>query len=137
MLASPGNAGDNDSTISMELYRASIDDGTIYRQKMIKTEKDSDGIDIYEYGQSIEMAYYEKNIVIFMTRITTGEDANKHSLVAYFDRDLLRFKGLVSTAHSSDAEAIGIKILGNNDYSAIFGVELGDSFTRSIKIMEV
>ena len=31
ILASPGNAGDNESVISMELYRASMEDGTIKR----------------------------------------------------------------------------------------------------------
>jgi len=77
----------------MELYRASIDDGTVYRQKFLKTDDASDGINVYEYGSSVEIAYYEKNLVLFMTRVTTGEDENQHSVIAYYDENLLRFKG--------------------------------------------
>jgi hypothetical protein len=42
-----------------------------------------------------------------MTRVTTGEDENQHSVIAYYEEGLLRFKGITSTGFSSDAEAFG------------------------------
>ena len=53
ILGSPGNAGDNESTVSMTLFRASVHDGTVFRQEDIKTEASSDGIDVYEIAGTI------------------------------------------------------------------------------------
>ena len=45
---------------------------------------------------------------------------------------------MTSDAHSSYAEAIGIKTLGvTDDSTGIVAVELGDSSTRSIKVMKI
>ena len=74
-----------------------------------------------------------------MTRITIGDDdtRSKHSLVAYYEEGLLRFKGQTDTGFSSDAEAFGWKVLGNDDVAGIVAVEFGDSSTRSIKVMKL